>query len=129
MKTSQKNRPSTSARPWSPLAISTAWLKFRIRPSVSTTDNRLGAVSMIVSRKRYCARSSAWSRSFSKASPAVAATASTSGRWSARLRSCRRAATRLPSFSTNVAAWAPRAIGSVIVRPSSSTQAWRWDDQ
>jgi hypothetical protein len=59
MKMSQKNRPSTSARRSSPLATSTAWLKFRIRPSVSTTDRRLGAVSMIVSRKRYCARSSA----------------------------------------------------------------------
>ena len=53
-----------------------------MRPSVSTTESRLGAVLMIVSRKRYCARTSACSRSFSNASEAVAATASTSSRWS-----------------------------------------------
>ncbi len=129
MKTSQKKRPSMLARSSRPLAISTARLKFLIRPSVSTTESRLGAVLMIVSRNRYCARSSAWRRSFSNASEAVAATASTSSRWSARLRSCRSAATRLPPCSTNVAARAPRAIGSDSVWPSSSTQAWRCADQ
>ena len=80
MKISQKYCPSIRARSSSPLATSTARLKLRIRPSVSTTERRLGAVLRIVSRKRYCARSSAWRRSFSKASEAVAATASTSSR-------------------------------------------------
>jgi hypothetical protein len=61
-------------------------------------------VSMIVSRKRYCARISACSRSFSNASDAVAATASTSSRWWVSVRSWRSAATRWPPCSTNVAA-------------------------
>ena len=53
MNTSQKYAPSSRLRSSSPLATSTARLKFRMRPSGSTTDSRLGAVLMIVSRKRY----------------------------------------------------------------------------
>ena len=104
-------RPSIRLRSSSPLATSTARLKFRMRPSVSTTERRLGAVLMIVSRKRYCARISACSRSFSKASDAVAATASTRPRWSARVRSWSSAATRWPPCSTNVAARRPLRSG------------------
>ena len=62
---------------------------------------------MTVSRNRYWARSSACRRSFSNASDAVAATASTRSRWSVSVRSWSSAATRLPPCSTKVAAWPP----------------------